>query len=84
MTSSELSEAGADPAPLSADSTIRAWLKHPRGAALLSQMLAGNNWSLEMLHGLSALPLKKVAAMSGGAITKRHLDELSARANLGV
>lgn len=81
MTSSELPEAGADPAPVSADSTIRTWLKHPRGATLLSQLLVGNNWSLEMLRGLSALPLRKVVPMSGGAITRRHLDELSARAN---
>lgn len=66
---------------LSAESPIRSWLNHPRGAPLLAQLVEGAGWSLEALRPLSALPLKKLIPMSGGALTKQRIELLCRETN---
>ncbi|MFF1253740.1 hypothetical protein ACFVYC_14750 [Pseudarthrobacter sp. NPDC058329] len=68
-------------APLTADSTIKQWLNHPKGNAALEELLAQGGQSLNALKPLSALPLKKLMPMSQGALTPELVEALVVKAN---
>lgn len=68
-------------APLTADSTIKQWLNHPKGNAALEELFAEGGKSLNVLKPLSALPLKKLVPMSQGTLTPELVEALVVKAN---
>ena len=70
-------------APLTADSSIAAWLADPTGNALLTTMLAQGGQSPEVFGPIKRLAIKRLVKMSRGAFTQEMLDELVQRAASG-
>lgn len=73
--------------PLTAQSTVGAWLQHPQGGPmireLLGQMTPGG-FDENMLAPVSGLPLQQLVALSGGQLPQSVVDSLVLEANGGV
>ncbi len=70
--------------PLTAASSIGAWLDHPDGGPLVRQLLAASGAGEEALAPVRALPLQQLVVMSQGAMPQSVVDDLVLRANGGV
>ena len=70
-------------APLTADSSIAAWLADPVGNAILTDMLAQGGQSPEVFKPIKRLAIKRLVKMSRGAFTQEMLDDLVLRAAAG-
>lgn len=70
--------------PVTAATSIRAWLDHPEGGPLVRQLLAASGTSEEALAPVLALPLQQLVVMSQGAMPQAVVDDLVLRANGGV
>ncbi|PRY57157.1 SDR family NAD(P)-dependent oxidoreductase [Glycomyces artemisiae] len=73
-----------DPAPLTAQSTIDAWLRHPKGEPLIKGLLAQSGVAEDMLAPVRNLPLQQLVAVSQGQMPQSVVDDLVLRANDGV
>ena len=69
--------------PLTADSSIAAWLDDPTGNAILTDMLAQGGQSPEVFKPIKRLAIKRLVKMSRGAFTQDMLDDLVRRAAAG-
>jgi NAD(P)-dependent dehydrogenase (short-subunit alcohol dehydrogenase family) len=72
------------PAPLTANSTVGAWLEHPVGGPLIRGLLQQAGVGDEALGPVSALPLQQLVVMSQGQMPQSVVDELVLAANGGV
>ena len=70
--------------PLTAASTIGAWLDHPDGGPLVRQLLAASGADEGSLAPVRALPLQQMVVMSQGAMPQSVVDDLVLAANGGV
>ncbi len=70
--------------PLTAASSIGAWLDHPIGGPLVRGLLEQTGAKEEMLAPLRGLPLQQLVAASGGQMPQSVVDELVLAANDGV
>jgi len=70
-------------APLTADSSISAWLEDPTGNAILTEMLAQAGQTPEVFKPIKRLAIKRLVKMSRGAFTQEMLDDLVRRAAAG-
>ncbi len=70
--------------PLTAKSSVGAWLDHPVGGALIREMLASAGQDEKALRPVRLFPLQKLVALSGGAMPQEVVDGLVARANGGA
>lgn len=70
-------------APLTADSSIAAWLEDPTGNAILTEMLAQGGQSPDVFKPVKRLAIKRLVKMSRGAFTQEMLDDLVRRAAAG-
>ncbi len=78
---------------LSANSTFREWLEHPKGRVLLKpildnmmKMMSGGKDSPvasanDMIEMLGDMPVNKLIDFSGGMISQKYLDDLANKAN---
>jgi len=69
--------------PLTADSSIAAWLADPAGYAILSEMLAQAGQTPEVFAPVKRLAIKRLVKMSRGAFTQEMLDDLVRRVAAG-
>jgi NAD(P)-dependent dehydrogenase (short-subunit alcohol dehydrogenase family) len=69
--------------PLSGDSTVREWLDHPVGGAILRDLLRQGGQDEKTLRIVQRLSLYRLASMSHGQMTKEQVDELARRASAG-
>jgi len=69
---------------ITANSTIDAWLQHSVGGPLIRQLLSAGGMNEDALGPVSGLPLKQLAAMSGGKMPQSVVDDLVLQANDGV
>src|SRR3954471_13239293 len=72
------------PPPLTAHSTIDAWLTHPKGAPLIKALLDQAGVQQEMLAPVRTLPLQQLVAVSQGQLPQAVGDEPGLRVNDGV
>lgn len=72
------------PPPLTAHSTIDAWLTHPEGAPLIEALLEQAGVPQEMLAPVRTLPLQQLVAVSQGQLPQAVVDELVLQVNDGV
>ncbi|MFD9135280.1 SDR family NAD(P)-dependent oxidoreductase [Streptomyces bottropensis] len=72
------------PRPLTAHSTIDAWLTHPKGAPLIEALLRQAGVPQEMLAPVRTLPLQQLVAASQGQLSQAVVDDLVLQANDGV
>lgn len=70
--------------PLTAASSVGAWLAHPVGSTLLRELLAKGGMEESVLAPVSGLPLQTLADMSQGQMPQEVIDELVLAANGGV
>ena len=70
--------------PLTARSTIGAWLAHPEGGPLVRRLLAAGGADEASLAPVRDLPLQQLVVMSQGALSQSVVDDLVLRANGGV
>jgi NAD(P)-dependent dehydrogenase (short-subunit alcohol dehydrogenase family) len=70
--------------PLTAQTTIGAWLDDPKGRPLIEGLLAQAGVSAEMLAPVRGLPLQQLVAVSQGQMPQSVVDDLVLRANDGV
>jgi hypothetical protein len=70
--------------PLTANSSIGAWLDHPVGGELVRGLLAQTGAEEEMLTPVKGLPLQQLVAMSQGRLPQSVVDDLVLRVNGGV
>jgi len=71
-------------APLTAKSTVGAWLDHPIGGALIRGLLAEGGQDESALAPARSLPLQQLVAMSGGMLPQDRVDAMVLEANGGV
>ena len=71
-------------APLTAKSTVGAWLDHPIGGALIRTLLAEGGQDESVLAPARSLPLQQLVAMSGGMLPQDRVDAMVLEANGGV
>ncbi|MFC4242662.1 SDR family NAD(P)-dependent oxidoreductase [Gryllotalpicola reticulitermitis] len=71
-------------APLTASSSIGAWLEHPAGGPLIRGLLAQSGTDEGTLAPLRALPLQQLVALSQGQLPQAVIDDLVLQANGGV
>ena len=69
--------------PLTADSSIAAWLDDPTGNAILTEMLAQGGQTPDVFKPIKRLAIKRLVKMSRGAFTQEMLDDLVRRAAAG-
>jgi len=69
--------------PLTADSSIAAWLGDPTGNAILTEMLAQGGQTPDVFKPIKRLAIKRLVKMSRGAFTQEMLDDLVRRAAAG-
>ncbi len=69
--------------PLTADSSIAAWLEDPTGNAILTEMLAQGGQTPDVFKPIKRLAIKRLVKMSRGAFTQEMLDDLVRRAAAG-
>lgn len=67
--------------PLTGDSSIATWLKHPVGGPMLRDLLVKGGQDPEALHPVRRLPFKRLVAMSRGDFTPEMVEILVRRAN---
>jgi NAD(P)-dependent dehydrogenase (short-subunit alcohol dehydrogenase family) len=72
------------PPPLTAHSTIDAWLTHPKGAPLIQALLEQAGVPQDMLAPVRTLPLQQLVAVSQGQLPQAVVDELVLQVNDGV
>ena len=65
--------------PVSDTSTVREWLEHPVGGALLRAALGGPRFDEDALLPAHNLPLRQLVALSGGRFPQSLLDDLLER-----
>lgn len=70
--------------PLTASSTIGAWLDSENGGPLVRGLLAASGASEEILAPLRGLPLQQLVALSQGQTPQSVVDDLVLKANDGV
>src|SRR3712207_909238 len=70
--------------PLTASSTIGAWLDHPEGGPLVRGLLAQSGADESTLAPIRGLPLQQLVAMSQGQLPQSVVDDLVLQANGGV
>jgi NAD(P)-dependent dehydrogenase (short-subunit alcohol dehydrogenase family) len=74
-----------EPKPLTAGSTIEAWLAHPEGGPLIRAVLgAQGGFDERMLAPVRGQPLQQLVAMSQGQLPQSVVDDLVLQANGGV
>ena len=73
-----------DPKPLTAKSTIGAWLEHPKGGPLIEGLLAQTGVNSDMLAPVKNLPLQQLVALSQGQLPQSVVDDLVLQVNDGV
>jgi hypothetical protein len=66
--------------PLTGESSIATWLKHPVGGPMLRELLEQGGQYPDALHPVRILPFKRLVAMSKGAFTPEMVEELVRRA----
>jgi NAD(P)-dependent dehydrogenase (short-subunit alcohol dehydrogenase family) len=71
------------PAPLTAASSVAAWLDHPAGGPLLRQLLAAGGQDESALAPVRLLPLERLVALSGGQLPAEAVADLVRRAAEG-
>lgn len=71
-------------APLTAQSTIDAWLRHPKGGPLIKGLLAQSGVAEDMLAPVRGLPLQQLVAVSQGQLPQSVVDDLVLQVNDGV
>lgn len=74
----------SDATPLTAQSSIGAWLDHPVGGPLVRALLAQAGVGEEMLAPIKGLPLQQMVALSQGQMPQSVVDNLVLQANGGV
>ena len=74
----------SDPGPLTASSSIRQWLEHPVGGALVRGLLSQAGAGEEMLDPIKGLPLQQLVALSQGQMPQSVIDELVLQVNGGI
>jgi NAD(P)-dependent dehydrogenase (short-subunit alcohol dehydrogenase family) len=72
------------PRPLTAHSTIDAWLTDPKGAPLIKALLDRAGVPQEMLAPVRTLPLQQLVAVSQGQLPQAVVDDLVLQVNDGV
>ncbi len=71
--------------PLTAQSTIGAWLDHPEGGPLIRGIMSAQpGFDEQMLAPVLGLPLAQLVPLSQGALPQSVVDDLVLRANGGV
>jgi len=70
--------------PLTANSTIGAWLDHPEGGPLVRGLLARSGADEGALAPVRGLPLQQLVAMSQGQMPQSVVDDLVLQAGGGV
>jgi NAD(P)-dependent dehydrogenase (short-subunit alcohol dehydrogenase family) len=70
--------------PLTAQTTIGAWLDDPKGRPLIERLLNQAGVSAEMLAPVRGLPLQQLVVVSQGQMPQSVVDELVLQANDGV
>ncbi|MDI6102524.1 SDR family NAD(P)-dependent oxidoreductase [Actinoplanes sp. NEAU-A12] len=70
--------------PLTANSSIGAWLDHPEGGPALGGLLAAGGADPSMLAPIRGLPLQQMVELSQGRMPQSAVDELVLRVNGGV
>ncbi|GAB3651699.1 SDR family NAD(P)-dependent oxidoreductase [Glycomyces tarimensis] len=70
--------------PLTAQSTIGAWLEHPEGAPLIRGLLERTGADEETLAPVRTLPLQQLVTLSQGKLSQSSVDDMVMRANGGV
>ncbi|MFF0156002.1 SDR family NAD(P)-dependent oxidoreductase [Streptomyces sp. NPDC005263] len=70
--------------PLTAHSTIDAWLNHAKGAPLIQSLLDQAGIPREMLAPVRTLPLQQLVAVSQGQLPQAVVDDLVSQVNDGV
>ena len=72
--------------PLTANSSIKDWLAHPEGGALIRQILAGATGTFDesSLTPVLGLPLQQLVALSQGQLPQSVVDDLVLSVNGGV
>ncbi|WP_460774412.1 SDR family NAD(P)-dependent oxidoreductase [Microbacterium sp. GXF7504] len=73
----------SDHTPLTANSTIGAWLEHPVGGEVVRGFLAQSGASEESLAPLKGLPLQQLVALSQGQLPQSVIDDMVRAANGG-
>lgn len=74
----------ADDKPLTAKSTVGAWLKHPVGGQLLRDLLAQGGQDERSLAPVKLFPLQRLVALSKGQLPQSVIDDMVLKANGGV
>jgi NAD(P)-dependent dehydrogenase (short-subunit alcohol dehydrogenase family) len=72
------------PKPLTARSSVGAWLAHPEGGPLLRELLAQGGFDENTLAPVRQLPLRQLVTLSQGALPQSVVDDLVVRANGGT
>jgi beta-glucosidase len=65
--------------PLTARSSVRAWLKHPVGGKLLRDLLAQGGVDERLLTAVKLLPLQQLVSLSGGQLPQSIVDDMVAK-----
>lgn len=65
-----------DAKPLTGDSSIATWLKHPVGGPILRDLLEQGGQNADALRPVRLLPFKRLVSMSKGAFTPEMVDDL--------
>lgn len=72
------------PKPITARSSIAAWLEHPTGGPLIRGLLAQSGTDASQLEVIKQLPFQQLVALSQGKLSQATVDELVKQANGGV
>lgn len=64
-----------------ADSTLGEWLAHPKGGALIRELLVKAGVQEAVLAPVLVVPLQQLVALSQGALPQALIDELVERVN---
>ena len=73
-----------NPSQLSTESLISQWLEHPRGRAILLDVLARRGPDVRAIYAIQTLPLSALVTLSRGNVTAEQLDLLVETANQGI
>jgi hypothetical protein len=73
-----------EPRPLTAKTSIGAWLQHPEGGPLIRELLGRGGFDETALAPVRELPLRQLVALSQGQLPQAVVDDLVARANGAV
>ena len=73
----------ATPRPLSADSSIGAWLEHPVGGPIIRDMLTQAGQDPDVRRPVRCPAIKRLVKLGRGSFTTEMLDELVGRVEAG-